>query len=144
MLNVQRQRYSTTKEDTLVLRGILIAHFIIGILAVMLLLMHELMPYAVAVLLWYLTSLGAVFGMMNAHAWCRPGLAGLFLLLALGGALFVNQVFPTLNPERPPVLSHKLLPLWMVGMVLLYTAGAITLLMSARIRKSAFKGFSFW
>jgi hypothetical protein len=144
MLNVQRQRYSTTKEDTFVLRGLLIAHFIIGILAVMFLLMHELLPYSVGVLLWYLTTLGAVFGMMNGYSWCRPGLASLFLLIAIGGAVFVNQVFPSLNPDRQPVLSHKLLPLWMVGMALLYAAGALTLMMSARIKKSALKGFSFW
>ena len=144
MLDVQRQRYSTTREDTALLRFLLIAHLVIGPVVVLLLVMHELVPCAVAVLLWFVTSVGAVLGLMNGHAWCRAGLAALFLLLAIGGGIFVNGVVPNLKPERPPVLPYKVLPLWAVGAVIFYAASAVVIMMSERIKKVSFKGFSFF
>ena len=144
MLNVQRQRYSTTREDTVLLRCILIAHLVAGPIITLLLVMHELMPQALVVLLWFVTSVGAMLGLMNGHAWCRMGLAALFLLLAVSGGLFVNMTVPFLKPERPPVLPHDLLPLWAVAAVILYTAAAFVILISDRIKKASFKGFSFF
>lgn len=144
MLNVQRQRYSTTREDTALLRCLLIAHLVAGPVVVLLLVMHELLPHAMGVLLWFVTSVGAMLGLMKGHAWCRAGLAAMFVLLAVGGGIFVNTVVPHLKPERPPILPLKMLPLWAVGTVIFYAASGVVIMMSERIKKASFKGFTFF
>jgi hypothetical protein len=106
--------------------------------------MHELLPHAMGVLLWFVTSVGAMLGLMKGHAWCRAGLAAMFVLLAVGGGIFVNTVVPHLKPERPPILPLKMLPLWAVGTVIFYAASGVVIMMSERIKKASFKGFTFF
>ena len=144
MLDAQRHKAHSPTEHRLFARNVVLAHLAAGLAVTGLLVFHELFAISIGVFLWYLLTIVAISGMMNRHEWCRPLLAALFILAALLGVWFITSVHPTLVPERPPMLSRTMLPLWGALANVVYFIGGILVLASSRIRKATMLGFDMW
>jgi predicted membrane channel-forming protein YqfA (hemolysin III family) len=144
MLDIQRYRGTAYRDEVVFARQVLITHLILGAIIIALFLLHELFMWFALSLAWYLVSLYAMLGYLNERPWCRWVLAGLFVLLAVTGVYFANQVFPALKAHEAPIIPHNLIPIW-IGMAnLAYATGAMVVLFSSKMRRAADAGFTLW
>lgn len=144
MLNAQRDRSNPTLEHRTFARGFAFLHFAASLVMVALLLFHEMWLVSLSVLVWFLASVGLVAGMMLRQEWCRPLLAALFFLLAAAGAVYVTKSGAAVLEGHPPLLSHKLLPLWGTVAILSYVVGGVVLLTNKHLARATARGFSLW
>lgn len=144
MLDSQRRKYNPTIEDRNFAKIVVVTHFLVGLCCTVLLALHELFPVAIAVLIWLLLTVGLVAGMMGKHEWCRPVLAVMFFAIAAAGFYYLTRVLPGVSMDRPPILTHKFLPLWGAAVNVAYVIGGFIVAASSRIKKATMRGFGFW
>jgi signal transduction histidine kinase len=144
MLDLQRYKGNTLRQEVRFTRIVLWAHLGLGILVVLLLLLHELFGWAAAATGWYLISVMLIGGLLSGAAFCRWGLGLSFLAFALAGVFFLGQVLPGLSREHSPLLPYAVLRIWLGGANLVYVAGGLLMLGSQHIRKAAGIGFKLW
>ena len=144
MLDVQRYRSNNLRVEVHFTRAFLWAHLGVGVLAVLLLLLHEVFHWAAGAALWYLVSVLIVAGMFSGVSVCRCLLGLVFLIFGLAGIFFLSQVLPSMKLENPPMLPHELMPFWLGIMNVSYIAGGIFVFCSQRIRKATDIGFKLW
>lgn len=144
MLDQQRDKYRPVTEKRTFARNFVIVHLAGGAVIPALLLFHELFAVSAGVLLWYLLSLGLVFGMMRRMEWCRPVLALFFLVLGAAAAVFVTRIVPNLALDHEPMLSRGSLPLWGAAVTVIYLVGGVVAFASTRLKRATALGFSLW
>jgi hypothetical protein len=144
MLDLQRYKEGSLRSEVHFTRVALWAHLVVGGVAVVLLLFHEVFRWAAGAGLWYLMTVLLITGILSGMAVCRCLLALFFFIFTIGGILFLGHVLPELKPEQPPLISHSLLPLWLGLVNVTYAAGGIFFLLNVRIRKACDIGFKLW
>jgi hypothetical protein len=145
MLDLQRQRYSPGHHAYIdFARGMVASHLVLGLLAAVLMLFHELFFTSLSVALWYLFSLGGVCGLLTHRQWCRILLGLLFFVGSAGGLFFLVWLAPILNTETNPLLPVTLLPFWLSAYAFIYAAGGIIMIISTRMQRATNHGFTLW
>ena len=145
MLDLQRQRYTPRHyADIDFARVFIVAHLALGMLTAVLLMFHELFLASLNVVLWYLLSLGLIFGMLTHRQWCRIFLGLSFLLGAVFGLFYLMWVAPTLSPATTPLLPLALLPFWLSAFAFAYAAGGLVMIISLRMQRATTHGFTLW
>lgn len=144
MLDVQRQRGAIFRDEVNFTRKLMWAHMIAGALVIAMFLFHELFLWFAGSTVWYAASLVAMYGFMSERRGFRWLLALMFLAGACAGLLFINRVFPTIQPPRGPLIPHAMLPVWVGAANLAYCCGTLLLLFSRKIRRAASVGFTLW
>ncbi len=144
MLDLQRYKEGSLRGEVHFTRAALWTHLVVGGVAVVLLLFHELFRWAAGAGLWYLLSVLLITGILSGMSACRWLLALSFFAFSIGGILFLGHVLPELKPETPPLVSHGLLPLWLGMVNVIYTGGGLFFLISVKIRKACHVGFKLW
>lgn len=144
MLDSQRRKYAPAVDHRSFARTIVLIHFAVGLCCTALLVFHELFAVSIAVFIWFLITVGLVIGMMGKQEWCRPLLAVMFFALAAAGFYYLTRVLPETTTDRPPILTHKILPLWGTTANLAYFIGGVVILASPSIKKATARGFALW
>lgn len=120
------------------------AHMIAGAMVIAMFLFHELFLWFAGSAVWYAVSLVAMYDFMSERRGFRWLLALMFLLGAIAGLIFINRVFPTIQPPGGPLIPHSMLPIWVGAANLAYFCGTLLLLFSRKIRRAASVGFTLW
>jgi hypothetical protein len=144
MLDVQRYRGATHREEINFARKFMWAHMIFGAVVIAMFLFHEIFWWFAGAIFWYSLSLAVMYGFMNEQKYCRWLLAFVFLGGAGAGVFFTNHVFPGIQPPRGPLIPHAVVPIWVGLANLTYLIGALFLLFNARIRRAGQVGFTLW
>ncbi|MCX6857543.1 MAG: hypothetical protein NTV80_21880 [Verrucomicrobia bacterium] len=144
MLDAQRYKPGTLRSEVYFARYFAYGHVILGALPPLFFLLHACYACSAGVLIWYLLTLGLIYGMALGRDACRKGLSVVFAILPIFGVYFLAQVLPEWKVETPPLLPLTALPFWLGLWNLTYAAAAVFVWQSTYLKKACSIGFKLY
>ncbi len=142
MLDAQRHRPGSLREEVTFTRRILTAHLVGGLGVLGLTAGHGFMTWSAGAGLWYVLTLPPLLGLMAGNRHLRHLLGLQFLFFSLMGIYFLTQVMPGMPEPGRGLISVRWMPFWLGALNVLYAIAGACLMMSQRVRRAAAAGFS--
>lgn len=144
MLDAQRYKPGTLRSEVYFTRYFVCGQAILGALPILLFALHTMFACALGLLVWYLITLGCIYGMTQGRDVCRLALSVAFALFPIFGVYFLGQILPEWKAETPPLLPLLVLPFWLGLWNLSYAAAAVFVWNSTYLRKACSIGFKLY